>query len=539
MGRLFRKRLLGLVLAVPFATGCAAYRGADFLMPALRFDRPTNRALPSRDNPRVSAALSQWHSLDAEGRARYPTPYHVYVDVPAPGTFEGGHVIGLAFSGGGTRGMVFAAMCIEELDALGPIIVETDAGFRIISLLDEVDYVCGVSTGAIPAAAFALNYSDSCPAPLRFENWPECFNTNLVARSLKHLAKRPDRLVRDFTFDINTRPALCGAIAASFFEGATHRTASGLTFASLPEVPVVFLGAAVVADPGAALVQTRMPYRYAIDAQSEIPWGVGVQSFESFRTDPMAYSLGEACYNSLSHPGSMRSGRLAVRRDPEWIYDGLPPGVRSRMERARNQYDYTGVYDVKDGGLIDNRGIYAIDRLFAAVAEAEGWSTRPLLIALDAGYSDLRLPEPGTGLLSKGWFRENYAASRAAWQAGQDAHDRLFQAHAADIYTLVHFRFSSWIRFMAGSEGTGSAEHRCLVQLCADEPCVGTPEALLEILRGIGTTLTCLDDDQLAATRIAARFAVWRRKDDLLKWASAVNGGAPARFGPSSEQDSP
>jgi len=518
-----------IVLGLP---GCVVVRVADYAAPGLRLDRAGNPALPARDAPEVEAAFAAHAQADAAQRRRKPTPYHWYVDSPAPGTFEGDHVVGLAFSGGGSRGIYFSAACVKELEALGPIVVETEAGERQIDLLAETDYVSGVSTGAVTAALFALNQGDKVPEAYRLEHWPDAFNINPIAHGARHLAVRPDWLVRDFVLDMNTRPAFGGTLAALYFGGNPFDLRSGLRFADLPQRPVLLMGATVIHDPGPLMLHTRLPYRFTLDEHGPLPWSVGVQSFESFRTDPMRYSLGEAYYNSLSFPGHARSGLMAVREDPDWVFQGLPPETAARMARARTQYGYVGTYELKDGGLIDNRGFDIIGRIFAHITTNDPPRRQPLLIGLDADFAEVRPPEPGAGVLRKGWFRELQDTARASWQAGQNARLRLSTVRAEeDGYALVHFRYTAWLHHLpevVGGSDTPETQH--LLALCAEEPLIGTPERMLEVAREVGAAYTALSDDATAMIRIAARFAVWLERDRLLEWAEAQHGGV-ARFG--------
>jgi hypothetical protein len=66
------------------------------------------------------------------------------------------------------------------------------------------------------------------------------------------------------------------------------------------------------------------------------------------------------------------------------------------------------------------------------------------------------------------------------------------------------------------------------VDLCEQEPLIRDPERLLEVTRAIGTTLGKLNETEMVAIRIAARFAVWHEKHALLQWASERYGGAAA-----------
>ncbi len=521
----------GAVLLLMLA-GCAVFRYTDYAMPAIRFDRPSDDPLPPEGNSAVQQAMETWQGMSEAEQRQYPTPYHVYVGAPEPGTFEGDEIVALAFSGGGTRGTVYGAACVRDLMDLGPIIVHRPDGNITIPLLDEVDYVSGVSTGAIPAALFALSYGDACPAPMRLEHWPDCFNVDVMGRMLRHIPARPDLFMRDLAFGMNTRYALAGTIASAFFDGKANHPASGLTFADLPERPILIVGATIISDPGVAFMETRLPYRYALNQEPGYPWQTTIQSFESIHCDPLNYPLGEASYDSSSFPGHVRSGQVTVREDRPWVYDGLDETTRVRMHAARNQAGYTGTYDLKDGGLVDNRGSYVIDKLYEAIVNQNPPPRKPLLVCLDAGYLELRPTKPGSGVLKKGWMKELQAAMRASWQTGQDAYNEMIEATAErGDFDYVRFRFTAWVPYMASEQAADDTEEgNYLRSLCENEPLVGSPEGLLRILRPIGTTFGSLTPEQMAAIELAARFAIWHEKHRLLSWASEQYGGAPANF---------
>lgn len=517
---------------MPLLGGCAVVRYADYAMPALRFDRPSNEPLPPREDPAVQDALSRWDAMSPDERERYPSPYHVYVNTPEPGTFEGDLVAGLAFSGGGTRGTVFGAACVRELMDLGPVVVHGPEGEFTVDLMDEIDYVSGVSTGAIPAALFALAFGESCPDAMRFEHWPDCFNVDVQGIGARHMAARPDLFLRDMTFGMNTRYALAGAIAAAFFEGKPNHPASGLTFADLPETPVLAIGATIVNDPGVPLMLTRLPYRYAIDQQPDYLWQTGIQSFESLHSDPMTYPLGEASYGSSSFPGHLRAGQMRVREDRPWVYTGLDSSQEERMRMARNQRGYEGTYAIKDGGLVDNRGSYILHRLYTDSGLERNAEKKPLLLAADAGFLELRPTKPGAEKLAQGWMNELQSSMRASWQTGQDAYNAMIEATAEDgAYAYVRLRFTEWVPHMISEDAVDDSEAGAYLQfLCEREPLVGSPGALLKILRPIGTTFGTLSPEQLAAVKLCARFAVWTERERLLQWVSECHGGAAAEF---------
>jgi hypothetical protein len=533
-----------LVINAILLPGCAVVRYADYARPAIRFDRPLNTPLPDAGHPAVREAVARWDGLAPAARVKYPTAYHVYVDTPAPGTFEGAHTIALAFSGGGSRGILFGAACVVELQALGPIVVDTADGPQRIALLDEVDYVSGVSTGSIPAALFALDRGGTCPEALRVAHWPEALNRSVRNRGLGSLAMRPDWWVRDYFVDINTHPAAAGALAAVYFDGNRFQPGSGLRFGDLPRTPVLLLASSIVNDPGAPFVFTRLPYRHALDEMRELPWTVGVQSLESFRSDPLAYPLGEACHNSLSFPASMRSGLLRVHPARAWVTHGLDGAARARMARAQHQPFYEGVYMLKDGGLADNRGAYVVWRLFDALLEQENLPPRPLLIGLNADRLSLRLPEAGSRVMRESWMSELAGSLGTTYQFGQYAFDELM-ADAAERqpFDYLRLRYSAWAAYLpaAAFEAYGPVDASAgpadyeegaaqLAALCAAEPGIRDTAHLLEVGLRLGTHIHTLNTEEMAAVRVAARFAVWKNRAALVAWASMRHDGAPARF---------
>src|SRR5688500_6961350 len=73
------------------------------------------------------------------------------VQAPAGAAFDDDIIIGLAFSGGGTRAAAFSFGVLKGLSEVRT----TDRG-RSVSLIDRVDFVSGVSGGSVTAAYFGL-----------------------------------------------------------------------------------------------------------------------------------------------------------------------------------------------------------------------------------------------------------------------------------------------------------------------------------------------------------------------------------------------
>ncbi|MEA3365937.1 MAG: patatin-like phospholipase family protein, partial [Candidatus Hydrogenedentes bacterium] len=337
-------------LTLLLCAGCLVLRQADYLLPGLRVDLPPGIPLPDAENKDVQKAISTWDALSEKDRARYPIAYHVYINSPAPGTFEGELAVGLAFSGGGTRGEVFGAACYRALEPLFLQLANAE-GMRELNLTVETDYIAGVSTGALPAALLALDLGGRCPPARQTSQWPGALNVNLQGRFLRRLGLRPWLIARDHLFETNSRPVSIAVLEKTFFRNADGKD---LAFGDLPSTPVLFLCSTRLANPSGPFIETRLPYRYSLDVPSEPPWATPVlQTFENTHADPMRASLGEACYNSISYPGLMRSGLMRVYEEREWVMANLDAGERQRMLRAREALPPRTVIELKDGGLID------------------------------------------------------------------------------------------------------------------------------------------------------------------------------------------
>ncbi len=109
-------RLAGAVLASALVVGCASGN----------FNQPDNQPTSSVPSP---TELEQQKS-----------------------PFSGETVIGLSFSGGGTRAAAFSYGAIEALAAH-----ESRSGCISRTLIDDVVFGSGVSGGAVPAVYFALH----------------------------------------------------------------------------------------------------------------------------------------------------------------------------------------------------------------------------------------------------------------------------------------------------------------------------------------------------------------------------------------------
>ena len=508
-----------------FCAGCLVLRQVDYVLPGLRVDSPPNIPLPCAEDENVQDAIAAWKMSARHEPARYPTAYHVYADSPAPGTFEGDLVVGLAFSGGGTRGQVFGAACYRALE---PLFLQRDGadGVREYNITAETDYIAGVSTGALPAALLALDFGGQCPPDRQTGAWPEALNVNLQARFLRHLGMRPWLIARDHLIETNSRPACIAVMRKVFFQDADGR---GLVFGDLPPAPALFLCSTRLGNPSGPFIQTRLPYRYSLDFPPEPPWAAPVlQTFENTHADPLRASLAEACYNSISYPGLMRSGLMRVHDDPAWVATDLDPPERKRMLRAREGLPSGAVIELKDGGLIDNRAVFVIGDIFASLVRKNAVEHPPLLISIDASILDLQPLRPAAPGRT-GWMGEMGASYLALWQASHRANAQLMQHHAHESgYHLVCLELAAWIPCLSPGTEQEQADAKHLTALCAEEPLINSVERFTELMRSMGTSLGALSPEQMAAAQVAARFAVWKSMEGLRQWATHRDGKGAA-----------
>ena len=123
-------------------------------------------------------------------------------------------LIGLTFSGGGTRA---AAFSFGVLQAFAETDVQTGPG-RSFNLLDRVDFVSGVSGGSVTAAYFGLKGRgalDDFRERFLIKNAEEDLNTNPL---------NPATLMRVYSGGANDRSNLPRWLDRNLFDGATFRS---------------------------------------------------------------------------------------------------------------------------------------------------------------------------------------------------------------------------------------------------------------------------------------------------------------------------
>jgi NTE family protein len=240
-------------------------------------------------------------------------------------------IIGLAFSGGGTRAAAFSFGVLKGLGDLNT----TDKG-RTVSLIDRVDFVSGVSGGSITAAYFGLK-KRAALADFRerflIKDAEAALNTQV---SLVNLARGLGGGVND---DLRLRNWL----DANLFDGAKF---SALTADSRP---VVWIN--------------------ATDIYNRTPFVFSKVLFSLICSDLGAYPVSAAVAASAAVPIAFEPVILETYPDrckptaPSWLLKAqsnpkASPLLRAFAQGALRQRDGSMKYiKLLDGGLVDNYGL--------------------------------------------------------------------------------------------------------------------------------------------------------------------------------------
>jgi predicted acylesterase/phospholipase RssA len=239
-------------------------------------------------------------------------------------------LVGLAFSGGGSRAAAFSFGVLEEMEKIP---VRGAAG----PLIDRIDFISGVSGGSVIAAYYGLKKREGLRdfrEKFLLRNAEEDLNTNISLANL----------TRAFSGGVNDQTGLTRWLDANLFGGAT--------FADLRanRRPRVWLNAS--------------------DIYNSTPFVFGETAFAAICSDLMALPLSNAVAASAAVPFAFAP--VVVEAFPGKCTDPLPRWVtRARNERgnaspmmnsiARAIYNYregrVPFIKLLDGGLVDNFGI--------------------------------------------------------------------------------------------------------------------------------------------------------------------------------------
>lgn len=238
-------------------------------------------------------------------------------------------LVGLAFSGGGTRAAAFSFGVLEEMSRI-PVRGASSA------LIDRIDFISGVSGGSVTAAYYGLK-KRAALADFRerflLRNAEEGLDTTL---SLATLGRALGGAVNDQT-------GFTRWLDANLFEGATF----------------------------AAFRAARRPRIWinASDIYNRTPFVFGATAFNAICSDLSAYPISSAVAASAAVP--IAFAPVVVQAFPGTCNDPLPQWIkRARAARdkspmltsfaqAISRYREGAVPYIKllDGGLVDNYGL--------------------------------------------------------------------------------------------------------------------------------------------------------------------------------------
>lgn len=247
---------------------------------------------------------------------------------------DGDTLVGLAFSGGGTRAAAFSFGVLKafgETDLVGP-------GGRKTNLLDRVDFVSGVSGGSVTAAYFGLQGRGA------LADFRERFLLRNAEEDLHDNPLNPGTLMRVYAGGANDRSNLPQWLDRNLFDGATY--------ARLLERkrPTVWLNASDIANHSPFVFEPntfrafcsdlgRLPISEAVAASAAVPVVFAPVSLETF-PERCAWEMPRWARYAGEHaaaPALLKANAraLAAYRDP------------AKMKYIR----------LLDGGLTDNFGL--------------------------------------------------------------------------------------------------------------------------------------------------------------------------------------
>ena len=289
---------------------CAALLGCASIQNA-----PVN--LPGND-----AELARQSHIDFEARAE-----------------QDDNVVGLSFSGGGTRAAAFSFGVLSEME-------RTPLRGARASMLDHIDFISGVSGGAITAAYYGLRKRaalDDFRERFLLRNAEEGLQTDLTLGTIgKALAG-----------GINDSRGFPRWLDANLFNGATF---GDLQKAGRPQVWI-----------------------NASDIYNRTPFVFGATAFNAMCSDLSKYPLADAVAASAAVPVAFAPVVIQTFQGkcndplPAWIVkardDSHAQPMLNSFAKAINRYHDGQMPYIKllDGGLVDNYGLsgFTITRLSA------------------------------------------------------------------------------------------------------------------------------------------------------------------------------
>jgi NTE family protein len=278
-------------------------------------------------------------------------------------------VVGLSFSGGGTRASAFAYGVLRELGQ-----TQVSSRGTTTPLIDQVDFVSSVSGGSVTAAYFALRGKGI------LDDFEEKFLNQDVESALRTSVVSPLNLVRLSSGGVNDSTGLQSWLEENLFDNATYGDV--LTSGR----PTLWINAA--------------------DIYNRTPFVFNRTTFAALCSDLTQFPLSEAVAASAAVPlvfAPVVIRNYAQRCNyplPGWATSALndpnaPAVLRANAEAIKRYRNPEQVKFVKllDGGLTDNLGLTGllVERLAARAPheplgeEQAVRMRRMLFIVVDAG----------------------------------------------------------------------------------------------------------------------------------------------------------
>ena len=338
-------------------------------------------------------------------------------------------LVGLAFSGGGTRAAAFAHGVLSEVNQTA---VRTRTGTH--SLLDSVGFVSGVSGGAVTAAYYGLKKREA------LADFREKF---LIRNAEENLSTTVDpvNLVKALGGGVNDVRTFSKWLDKNLFEGAT--------FADFRKTP----GPRVWIN--ASDIYNRTPFIY------------GEAAFIALCSNLATYPIAEAVAASAAVPIVFTPMVIktypkgCTDQPPEWLRKAhtnpnAPPLLKAFADALYSYQDGSTKYiKLLDGGLVDNFGLsgFTISRLSARAAheplspEQAVRLRRSIVILVDAG----RAP-------SGDWVQKVEGPS--GMELVNAASDTAVQASVRSSYTAFERTLADWQRQVVAWRCGLSSEQR-------------------------------------------------------------------------------
>ncbi|MEI8150332.1 MAG: patatin-like phospholipase family protein [Hyphomicrobiales bacterium] len=324
-------------------------------------------------------------------------------------------LVGLAFSGGGTRAAAFSYGVLQELDQTS---VRTRSGTH--SLLDSVGFVSGVSGGSVTAAYYGLKKREA------LADFREKFLIRDAEQGL-NTSVGPISLIKALGGGVNDVRTFAQWLDKNLFEGAT--------FADFRKTP----GPRVWIN--ASDIYNRTPFIY------------GEATFIALCSNLATYPIADAVAASAAVPIVFTPMVIktypkgCTDQPPDWLTKAhnnpnAPPMLKAFADALYNYHDGTSKYvKLLDGGLVDNFGLsgFTISRLSAKFAheplspEQAVRLKRSLVVLVDAG----RAP-------SGDWAQTVEGPS--GMELVNAASDTTLQASVRASYTAFERVMSDWQR---------------------------------------------------------------------------------------------